>query len=563
MKIVSGVMLTLSFMAILSSPFNIRPVKGIWTGTVYIRADGRIDPPDAPIITYDYVTYFLNDSITSSGDGIVVERSNIIINGAGFVVQGSGASDSKGINITRINNVKIENINIKGFFYGIWVYNASTIITGNNVTDTQRGIWMVGSTDNIVYGNNMLENIECSVHLEYSWGNNISGNNIAANTYYGISLKGSSGNNISENQLTNNWCGIWLTYGSSGNIISGNKVANNFRGISLDYSPRNNITENNIANNEWGILLYGYSPGYTNRIYHNNFINNTNQAQVTVGYENVWDDGYPSGGNYWSNYMGVDEKSGPNQDEPGSDGIGDTPHIIDANNRDRYPLMYPYGTETFKLIITTATGGTTNPQPGTYIHPAGAKVNVTAFPNTGYSFSYWILDGETRTENPISVIMDANHTLEAYFIDNIPPEISEPMQNPLPDNVQPFQDVTVWVNVTDYGTGIKYVTLWYSRNNGLEWTILNMTKISEGTYQAIIQGYENCTWITYKIIAYDNAGNSATKDNNGYGYKYHIIPEYPSAPILILLMLTTLIATILLKKKKASNLPNFSLIIFH
>ena len=42
MKIVSGVMLTLLFMAILSSSFNIRPVRGEWTGTVYIRADGSI-----------------------------------------------------------------------------------------------------------------------------------------------------------------------------------------------------------------------------------------------------------------------------------------------------------------------------------------------------------------------------------------------------------------------------------------------------------------------------------------------------------------------------------------
>jgi hypothetical protein len=53
---------------------------------------------------------------------------------------------------------------------------------------------------------------------------------------------------------------------------------------------------------------------------------------------NVWDDGYPSGGNYWSNYTGVDVKSGPNQDQPGSDGIGDSPHVIDANNKDNYPL---------------------------------------------------------------------------------------------------------------------------------------------------------------------------------------------------------------------------------
>jgi len=64
---------------------------------------------------------------------------------------------------------------------------------------------------------------------------------------------------------------------------------------------------------------------------------------VTTGYANVWDDGYPSGGNYWSDYTGVDVKGGPDQDLPGSDGIGDTPYVLDTNNRDRYPLTKPYG----------------------------------------------------------------------------------------------------------------------------------------------------------------------------------------------------------------------------
>jgi len=54
---------------------------------------------------------------------------------------------------------------------------------------------------------------------------------------------------------------------------------------------------------------------------------------------NTWDDGYPSGGNYWNNYTGVDVKSGPNQDQPSSDGIDDTAHVIDENNRDNYSLM--------------------------------------------------------------------------------------------------------------------------------------------------------------------------------------------------------------------------------
>jgi hypothetical protein len=48
---------------------------------------------------------------------------------------------------------------------------------------------------------------------------------------------------------------------------------------------------------------------------------------------NLLDDGYPSGGNYWSDYNGTDANH---------DGIGDTSYIIDADNKDSYPLMHPY-----------------------------------------------------------------------------------------------------------------------------------------------------------------------------------------------------------------------------
>jgi hypothetical protein len=60
------------------------------------------------------------------------------------------------------------------------------------------------------------------------------------------------------------------------------------------------------------------------------------------GYANVWDDGYPSGGNFWSDYAGVDLFSGPLQNETGRDGIGDTAYVIDEDNVDRYPLINPW-----------------------------------------------------------------------------------------------------------------------------------------------------------------------------------------------------------------------------
>jgi len=46
----------------------------------------------------------------------------------------------------------------------------------------------------------------------------------------------------------------------------------------------------------------------------------------------IWDNGYPSGGYYWSDYNGTDSYSGPYQDLTGSDGIGDTPRALSCLN---------------------------------------------------------------------------------------------------------------------------------------------------------------------------------------------------------------------------------------
>ncbi|MFQ6084384.1 MAG: PKD domain-containing protein, partial [Candidatus Aminicenantia bacterium] len=54
--------------------------------------------------------------------------------------------------------------------------------------------------------------------------------------------------------------------------------------------------------------------------------------------------GYPSGGNYWSDYIGIDLYSGPNQDQPGSDGIGDAPYTF-YGGQDNYPFMVENGWE--------------------------------------------------------------------------------------------------------------------------------------------------------------------------------------------------------------------------
>ena len=66
------------------------------SGTIYIKTDGSIDPPTAPIQRNGGL-YTLTGNITSDSDGIMIERKNMTVDGAGDTVQGIEAWDYRGI----------------------------------------------------------------------------------------------------------------------------------------------------------------------------------------------------------------------------------------------------------------------------------------------------------------------------------------------------------------------------------------------------------------------------------------------------------------------------------
>ena len=289
----------------LALALKIQPVNA--TGPIYIRADGSIDPPTAPIQRHGNV-YTLTGNITSDADGIVVERDNIVVDGSGFAIEGTGTLSSNGTYLFGRSDVTIQNTNIKNFSYGIKLANSSNnSMNGNTITNSSYyGIMLYWSSKYNSIGGNTIANNSDGIDLyDSSNYNRISENTITNNSGYGIRLIWYANNNsISENTITDNYCGIWLE--SSSNY--------------------NSISENNITNNDYGIGL-GYSSN--NTVCYNNFIDNTVQvSDWTPGYPNFWDNGYE--GNFWSNYNGTDLNR---------DGIGDTPYIIEVNNRDRYPLM--------------------------------------------------------------------------------------------------------------------------------------------------------------------------------------------------------------------------------
>ncbi|MEM3713918.1 MAG: NosD domain-containing protein [Nitrososphaeria archaeon] len=268
-------------------------VDSAYARTIYIRSNGSVDPQTAPLTSDDNITYTLTDNIFDAV--IVVERDNIIIDGNGYGLFGRSVPWSKGLDLSGRKNVTIQKLQIFNYSDGIYISTSSDItISKNMIANNSQGIWLWKSL-----------NVRIS-------------DNVFTKNYNGLIVNNCSNVIISRNDITNSKAaGIWLMRSSN-----------------------NNITRNNIKYNYVGIsLVTSYSK---NIIYHNNFINNTRQL-VPSDYTNALDNGYPSGGNYWSDYVGVDTKSGPNQDKTGCDGIGDTPYVVDKNNRDRYPLMNPWG----------------------------------------------------------------------------------------------------------------------------------------------------------------------------------------------------------------------------
>ena len=156
-------------------------------------------------------------------------------------------------------------------------------------------------------------------------------------TYGGFGFTGTTGGDNHNHRVDN----VQIRYGDKlGSTVQNNIFLDAFAGNILKETDGNTILENVYAENIFGIRARGST---NNLIYHNDFFDNIIQANDEL--YNMWENGYPSGGNFWSNYFGVDNFKGPAQNIPGSDDIGDTMYDVlpgGPPNADWYPLMEPY-----------------------------------------------------------------------------------------------------------------------------------------------------------------------------------------------------------------------------
>jgi len=243
---------------------------------------------------------------------------------------------------------------ITGARYGIMLETMARYarITGNTITSNHAGndSWSAGiRLDNgwdAQIDSNLITDNKYGVLLYTSSPRASICNNTIADNEFGLRVSSGGSNyvSISDNRIMNNTSyGIGLTgFGGTSDYatVARNLIANNSDGIALGrYSNYHQIFRNNLTQNNVGVYIE-YST--QNTIWGNNIVDNAQQVFFSTSSTNSWNSTYPTGGNYWSNYAGTDTRSGANQNEPGSDEIGDTPHALDGSNTDRYPLIRPW-----------------------------------------------------------------------------------------------------------------------------------------------------------------------------------------------------------------------------
>ncbi len=302
-----------------------------------------------------------------------ISGNNIVDNSAGIMI-----GDSSGY-----NNITDNNITDCGQAINV-IQGSYNYFHGNNLTNNYSGLSVRYSTGNTLRETTMVNNT-CSFILNGYELSHFTNYVDASNTvedrpiYYWVDAHHAS---VSEDaacvilvECTNitvhnvnlsicNWQGVALAY--SRNItISDSYIANNdeyaiwlwnssecyivrnylkgFIGLQLDYSSNNTFFGNTLtAGGNWGSVNLVQS--HNNTFYHNNFTDNYRHFLIDDFSVNHWDYGYPAGGNYWDDYQdryspARDDKSGPSQNETGSDGIWDTPYTLNPNNIDNYPIV--------------------------------------------------------------------------------------------------------------------------------------------------------------------------------------------------------------------------------
>jgi len=297
------------------------------------------------------------------------------------------------------------------------------------------------------------------------------------------------------------------------------------------------VTNATVAQNE---ILSAFTDGANVSsstgvlVVHNTFAGNAENSVDDLPAGNAWDGGYPTGGNFWGNYRGVDQYQGPSQDVSGSDGIGDTPYLFQVSAVDRYPLMVQPVSEDVPPEALFA------------VSPAAGNVRTVFSVSANLSSDYedplgqlqvrWAWD-DGAAWGPWTTTKFASHVYSAPGDHTIHLEVRDTAGltdnwtrtvpvTPKPDALPPVirstpvttadvgRPIVITANISD-PSGLSNATLLYRGVDAATFTAVPMGYVNGTNYSATIPAQPHAGTLEYVIAANDSWGNAARSPITG------------------------------------------------
>jgi len=377
--------------------------------TIQVKPGNYIDNVDVskPLNIYGSGKDFTIVNATDPG-GIVFYVHADGVNISGFTAR--GGSSGVYLRSTKFCNISQNRMTSNNFGINLWGMeldpSSRNVIENNDVNSNKNnGIWADHSDDNTIRKNNLDSN-GVGMGFDYSNYNEIVDNNITSSGG-GLYLDNSNNNRLRGNNASlNSQAGFYLR-DSHNNTISKNILSSSRQwGLFSWGSAGNLIVENNVILNEvCGIELFNSSG---NRVYHNNIMDNSVQAKEDNS--NIWDNGYSSGGNYWSDWTSPDLNG---------DGVVDYPRLINGTNKDSYPVITPDGWLNILPDVSLPSVVISSPENTSYVELT-IDLNVWA-DETIYEWRYSLNSGTNTTFVPNTTLsaIEGSNSLVVYAEDAV------------------------------------------------------------------------------------------------------------------------------------------------
>jgi len=419
-------------------------------------------------------TIYLNRS-----DRCDVRRNTVIGSHSGLAgsfLSNSTVSDNaltltEGLGLWYVDNCYVSGNTIGGRCYpfdnwhsgGLGVrWGSNTVISSNIVERAEDGISVSGN--NLTITGNIVRDIDVF--------NSGMGAGIKAYSCFGLTVADNVISNISA--LYDYWCRGLRLGDSSHVVLARNNITN---GAYLGSLMNSSVHDNSFIGPARLFFIESYYEYINLTFFRNSFMDI--DVRSPDGYEVLWNESYPIGGNYWSDYGGSDEYRGPDQDiaAPDGDGIGDEPYVIDSFNVDYYPLMERVEIDDLAPPMTHASVSGLAGDAGWYRSDLNISL-ATMDGCSGVDTTQFKLDGDTwqTYTDIIEVVGGGRHVLEFYSVDRAGNsekvtrrEYNIDSQPPVPvigiETQYRFRDATqgiVTVDFTDDLSGVSELWRMYS-----------------------------------------------------------------------------------------------------